>query len=100
MKTYNTHMNIMSLSMRARMCAYTHTPVKIVSSSSFLEAPVAIMCCSRMNCWVFPPVCVPADTEVASKLAVPALAFWRAGSSERQTTLLCQCQYTWGFGEE
>lgn len=57
-----------------QVCIHTY-PCKIVSSSSFLEASVAIMCCIRMNCWVFPPVCVPADTEVASKLAVPALAF-------------------------
>lgn len=35
MKACNTHMNIMSLSMCACKCAYTHTPVKIVSSSSF-----------------------------------------------------------------
>lgn len=39
------------------MCACTHTPVKIVSSSSFLEASVAIMWCIRMNCWVFPGLC-------------------------------------------
>lgn len=81
------------------LSTHTHThhthPYENTLFCLFCGALCSNMCCIRMNhcVSVFPPVCVPADTEVARRLAAPDLACWRAGSSETQTDLLCQCQY-------